>query len=84
MKYSIRIILKAEKDLDAIAGHDFDTIKKKIMALSDNPRPFGCKKLTSDEGYRLRSGNFRILYRIDDHMKQAMIYRVKDRKEAYR
>ncbi|MDO8536059.1 MAG: type II toxin-antitoxin system RelE/ParE family toxin [Candidatus Omnitrophota bacterium] len=84
MKYCVKIIPKAEKDLDAVGGHDFDVIKKKILALSDSPRPFGCKKLTADEGYRLRSGNFRILYRIEDQTKEVVVYRVKHRKEVYR
>lgn len=84
MKYRLKIIAKAEKDLDVVTGHDFDGIKKKILALSENPRPFGCKKLTAEEGYRIRSGDFRILYRIDDHAKEVMIYRIKHRKEVYR
>ena len=84
MIYRIKVIPRAEKDLDAISGHDFDAIKKKILTLSENPRPFGCKKLTADEGYRLRSGDFRIVYRIDDEAKEIIIYRVKHRKEAYR
>ena len=84
MKYRVKIIPKAEKDLDAVNGHEFDSIKRKILALSDNPRPFGCKKLTADEGYRLRSGDFRIVYRIDDQAKEVVIYRVKHRKEVYR
>jgi mRNA interferase RelE/StbE len=82
--YSVKIIAKAEKDLDAIGGRDFDSVRKKILALSENPRPFGCKKLTVDEGYRLRSGDFRIVYRIDDEAREVIIYRVKHRKEAYR
>lgn len=84
MKYRVRIISKAGKDLDALSGHDFDAIKRKILALSDNPRLFGCKKLTADEGYRLRSGDFRIVYRIDDQAKEVVIYRIKHRKEVYR
>lgn len=84
MRYRIKIIAKAEKDLDAIEGRIFDALKKKILLLSVNPRPFGCKKLVSDEGYRIRSGDFRILYRIDDHSKEVIIYRVKHRKESYR
>lgn len=83
MKYHIRIIAKAEKDLDALGGHDFDAVKKKILFLSENPRPFGCKKLTADDGYKIRSGDFRILYRIDDHAKEIIVYRVRHRKEAY-
>jgi len=84
VKYRLIIIPKAEKDLDALGDHDFDTVKKKILLLSENPRPFGCKKLTADEGYRIRSGDFRILYRIDDHAKEVIIYRVRHRKEVYR
>jgi len=84
MRYRLKIISKAEKDLDAIADRDFEAIKKKVSSLSANPRPFGCQKLTNEEGYRIRSGNFRILYRIDDPAKEVIIYRIKHRKEAYR
>lgn len=84
MKYCVKVIPKAEKDLDSISDHDFDAIKKKILTLSENPRPFGSKKLTADEGYRLRSGDFRVIYRINDAAKEVIIYRVKHRKEAYR
>ena len=84
MKYRIKIIPRAEKDLDTVTGHDFDAVKRKILTLSENPRPFGFKKLTDDEGYRLRSGDFRILYRIDDRLKEIINYRIKHRKEVYR
>ena len=84
MKYALRVIPKAQKDLDDIHGKDFESIRKKIRSLSGNPRPFGSKKLTIEEGYRIRVGRFRILYRIDDSTKEVIIYRVKHRKEAYR
>ena len=84
MKYQLKIIAGAEKDLNALQSHDFEAIKKKILLLADNPRPFGCQKLTGEEGYRMRSGNFRIVYRIDDHAKEVIVYRVKHRKEVYR
>lgn len=84
MKYQLKIIPKAQKDLDGIRGKDFSFIKKKILPLSQNPRPFGCKKLTKEDGYRIRVGNFRILYRIDDTLREVIIYRIKYRKEAYR
>jgi mRNA interferase RelE/StbE len=84
MKYHLRLIAKAEKDLDALEGHDFEAIKKRILILSENPRPFGCKKLTKEDGYRVKTGDFRILYRIDDQAKEVIIYRVKHRREAYR
>jgi mRNA interferase RelE/StbE len=84
MKYALKIIPKAQKDLDDIKGKDFELIRNKILLLSKTPRPFGCQKLTREEGYRVRSGDFRILYRIDDPAKEVIIYRIKHRKEAYR
>ena len=84
MPYRLKIIPKAEKDLDSIIGRDFDALKKKILSLASNPRPFGCQKLTNEDGYRLRMGDFRILYRIDDASKEVIIDRVKHRREAYR
>jgi len=60
------------------------SVKEKILPLSANPRPFGCQKLTNEDGYRIRAGNFRILYRIDDNAKEVLLYRIKHRREAYR
>jgi len=84
MTYRIKIIPRCERDLDSIPGHDFDALKRKILSLSLNPRPFGCQKLTNEDGYRIRMGNFRLLYRIDDNAKEVLIYRIKHRREAYR
>jgi mRNA interferase RelE/StbE len=52
--------------------------------LKENPRPVGCKKLTNQEGYRIRIGNYRILYTIEDENKIVMIYRVGHRRDVYR
>ena len=84
MTYHLKIIPKAEKDLDSFSGKDFDALKKKALSLSVAPRPFGCQKLTNEDGYRIKVGNFRILYRIDDNAKEVIIYRIKHRSEAYR
>ena len=53
-----------------------------ILALSQNPRPHGCKKLTDKGGYRIRVGNYRILYTVDDKAKAVVVYRIKIRGEA--
>jgi mRNA interferase RelE/StbE len=73
----------AQKDLDGLEVRIFRQIIKKIRALSDEPRPHGCLKLTAEEGYRIRTGDYRILYRIDDGAKRIFIYRIKHRKDAY-
>ena len=82
--YKIQIIPSAIKDLDRLDKKFFTQIKAKILALSSDPRPPYCLKLTAEEGYRLRNGNYRVLYRIDDKSKIVYIYRVKHRKESYR
>lgn len=82
--YKLKILPAAQKDLDKLHGEIFNKIKNEIMPLTDNPRPYGCLKLTNEEGYRIRIGDYRVLYRIDDKTKEVFIYRVKHRKEAYR
>ena len=82
--YKLKVIDRAQKDLDAFQGETFEKIKKRILDLSGNPRPFGAIKLTQDEGYRIRVGDYRILFRIDDTLKEVIIYRIKHRKDAYR
>jgi mRNA interferase RelE/StbE len=82
--YGIKIIAQAQKDIDAFGGKTFEKIKNKIEDLNSNPRPFGAIKLTQENGYRIRMGDYRILYRIDDKSKEVIVYRVKHRKEVYR
>jgi len=82
--YKINIIPSAKKDLDNLDKKFFVQIKNKIISLASNPRPSGCLKLTAEEGYRIRSGDYRILYRVDDRNKRIYIYRIKHRKESYR
>lgn len=84
MRYSVKIIPDAQKDLDDFKGDIFLKLKKKISSLAANPRPFGSVKLTNDNGYRIRFGDYRIVYRINDETKEVIIYRVKHRREAYR
>lgn len=82
--YKILILPQAKKDLDSFRGKIFNQIKNRILSLSKNPRPSGCLKLTAEEGYRLRSGNYRIIYRISDEKNVIYIYRIKHRKESYK
>lgn len=82
--YKIFILPQAQKDLNNFQSKIFDRIRNKISLLSQNPHPPGCLKLTANEGYRLRTGNYRILYRIDNKEKVVYIYRIKHRKEVYK
>ena len=68
---------KLPKERRALVGGVFDD-------LQTNPRPPGAKKLSGADGYRVRSGDYRILYTIDDASKRVLVYRVGHRKEVYR
>lgn len=81
--YKIGILPSAQKDLDNLEKKFFIQMRDKINSLKSNPRPAGCLKLTAEEGYRLRSGNYRIIYRIDDKNKAIYIYRIKHRSKSY-
>jgi mRNA interferase RelE/StbE len=81
--YDIFLLPPAQKDLDDLEPSAFRRILKKVRALSKEPRPPGCLKLTGEDGYRLRIGDHRVLYRIDDVSKRVFVYRVKPRKDAY-
>jgi len=80
----ILLLPGAQKDLDKLESRIFKRIIEEIRSLSENPRPLGSLKLTDEDGYRIRVGDFRILSRIDDAAEKVFIYRIKNRKEAYR
>lgn len=78
--YKVLIAPTASRDLDDIRGPDLTRIKSRILALEHDPRPHGVKKL---EGplHRIRIGNWRVLYGIDDQQKTATILHVLRRSE---
>jgi mRNA interferase RelE/StbE len=81
--YEFLLLPAAQKDLDNLEAPVFARILKKIRALLKDARPPGCLKLTDEDGYRIRTGDYRILYRIDDALKRIYIYRIKHRKDVY-
>jgi mRNA interferase RelE/StbE len=66
-RYSIVFKTSVKKDLRNIPKHDVQKILKKISSLAIEPRPSGSKKLIAQERYRIRQGNFRILYEIREN-----------------
>jgi mRNA interferase RelE/StbE len=55
-----------------------------ILTLADNPRPRGCKKLTGQDLYRVRVGDYRVVYEIHDDVLVVLVVRVAHRREAYK
>ena len=81
LTYQIIVEKHIEKETRHIPLHERQNIDHAILALTSNPRPHGCKKLTEKEGYRIRIGNYRILYTIDDKKRTIVIHRIKTRSE---
>jgi mRNA interferase RelE/StbE len=84
--YSIEFTPAAERQLKALPKPIQTQIVRRIETLHDNPRPDGVKKLKDAEGlyYRVRQGNYRILYTVQDKKLMIIIVKVADRKEVYR
>lgn len=82
-----KIVIKnsAKKELDAIPADQFLKIDAATLALKTNPYPHPqSKKLKGEDKRRLRVGDYRIVYAVDEKEKVITIYRVRHRKEVYR
>lgn len=82
--YSLKLLPSAQRDLDSLDLAILRRLKPKILTLESIPIPVGAIKLTALEGYRVRMGEYRILYRVDHRARTVYLYRIKHRREAYR
>lgn len=81
--YSVRIKRSAAKEIEALQRRDRIRVIERIGALATDPRPAGAEKL-SNERYRARQGNYRILYEIVDRELIVTVVRVGHRRDVYR
>jgi len=81
-----RIVIKksAAKEIENIQKKDRIRIVEKIRSLSSDPRPSGSKKLSGKEKYRIRQGNFRILYQVIDDALVINVVKVGHRRDIYK
>ncbi|HAX61596.1 MAG TPA: type II toxin-antitoxin system mRNA interferase toxin, RelE/StbE family [Elusimicrobia bacterium] len=85
MNYTIKIKKSAEKEIDKLLSKIHQRVSNAIVNLEKNARPVGSQKLHgSSDGYRIRVGNYRIIYTINDKNKIVEISDVGHRKEVYR
>ena len=83
--YEVYVEQAAERDLKKLSAQDFHRVIPRIKELAENPRPAGCRKLVSSENdWRIRVGDYRIIYEIDDKAQAVRVMHVKRRHEAYR
>ena len=83
MSYAVFIIRSVEKEIERLSVAIQARLSTKILSLESNPRPRGVKKLSGREEYRLRVGDYRILYIIDDRKHIVTVVAVGHRREVY-
>ena len=84
MRYEVRLVHAAEKEMDRLPTAVHTRVSKKVLSLEDNPRPRGARKLSGRHECRLRVGDYRVLYTIDDEACVVTIFAVGHRREVYR
>jgi mRNA interferase RelE/StbE len=82
--YKVELETRARREYHSLPSHAREQISDAIDDLQVDPRPPGCKKLVGGNGYRVRTGDYRMLYAIDDNSRLVRIYRIAHRREVYR
>lgn len=83
--YRLRLTSSARKDLDRLRGGTWERVRDALLALREEARPKGCRKLHGgSDTYRIRVGDYRAVYDVDDDAEQVTILRVRHRRDAYR
>ena len=84
MTYEIRLSRLAEKGLKKLDGQHRTRVLKAIYALADNPRPHGALRMTNMRSWRIRIGNYRVVYDIHDDKVVVLVLGVGHRSKIYR
>jgi mRNA interferase RelE/StbE len=82
--YRLEVSHTAHRQIRKLPAQTQERVNQAIARLAENPRPPGVKKLVAREGYRVRVGDYRILYHVDDGAKLVVVYRVMPREDVYR
>lgn len=83
--YRVFLERAAEKQLKQLSAKLYNRVIAVIQELAKNPRPAGCRKLAgTDHDWRIRIGDYRVIYEIDDDSCEVRVNRVRHRREVYR
>lgn len=83
-RYEVSFRTSVRKDLRRIPSADVARIMERIGALADDPRPPGAEKLSTRERYRIRQGDYRIVYEVEDRVVTVWVVKVGHRRDVYR
>ena len=84
MSYALAIFPRAQRELGTLSPEIYRRVRDALFALAHEPRPPGALKLTSRDGWRLRVGDYRVLYDIDDAKQTVTVVHVGHRRDVYR
>jgi mRNA interferase RelE/StbE len=84
MSYRLLILRKAERELDGLPTETVEQVERAVMQLAMDPRPRGCVKLTHRDGWRIRVGNYRVIYEVDDLRCSVTVTHIGHRRDVYR
>lgn len=84
MTYEVFILRRAQREIAALPAEAYDRMRDALRSLVSNPRPPGARKLVGREGWRLRVGEYRVIYEIDDDVKSVTVLHVGHRRDVYR
>jgi mRNA interferase RelE/StbE len=74
----------AVKELEALPAKDRRKIVPRIEGLASEPRPHGCERLSGLEQYRVRQGDYRVVYSVDDDARVVLVVKIGHRRDVYR
>ncbi len=82
--YSLVVKRSAERELRAVPKRDLGRLVARIQRLAEDPRPPGSEKLSGHDRYRLRQGDYRVVYAVDDERRIVEVVKIGHRREVYR
>jgi mRNA interferase RelE/StbE len=84
MTYTVLILRRAQRELQRLPQEDYERVREALRGLAQHPRPPGCLALTGRAGWRIRIGDYRVIYEIDDMQHTVTIVHVGHRRDVYR
>ncbi len=84
MSYELKVLRRAQRELENLPSDSFIRVCERIRNLAQTPRPHGCSKLTGRDGWRIRIGNYRVVYEIDDEKRVVTVLHIGHRRDVYR
>ena len=84
MGYTIDILPRAQRELGRLHLEIYKRVLNAILDLAQDPRPSSCRKLKDRDGWRIRIGNYRVVYEIDDQQQTVTVLHIGHRRDIYR